>query len=293
MRADSDCYLCGVQKAVTIMNEYHVEMDQQVTIIRDIFAEIAKTDPEASAPQLSATFMKILSDVLKVDDFYYDAKEKYNAILMEKAPHLKQMVEQAKNPLKAAIQMAVTGNYIDFGALSDVNETQLKALLIDYQKVPIREAVLKAIRYDLDHAQKMVFITDNAGEVVLDKIFLEMVQKLYPLLEISVIIRGGAILNDVVIHDAEQVGLTQLFEVVENGTAIPGTELEKINAESRQLIDAADMIFAKGQGNFETLCGCGLNVYYLFLCKCGLFTQRFGVDRFTAVVENDAFFKAE
>lgn len=293
MRADSDCYLCGVQKAVTIMNEYHVDMDRQVTIIRDIFAEIAKTDPEASAPQLSAVFMKILSDVLGVDDFYYDAKEKYNAILMKKAPNLKQMVEQAKDPLKAGIQMAVTGNYIDFGALSDVNEEKLKELLLHYQEVPVREVVLKAIRRDLDHAQKMVLIADNAGEVVLDKIFLETVQKLYPMLDISVIIRGGAILNDVAIHDAEQVGLTQLFEVVENGTVIPGTELEKISVESRELIDAADIIFAKGQGNFETLCGCGLNVYYLFLCKCGLFTQRFGVDRFTAVVENDAFFKAE
>jgi len=293
MRADSDCYLCGVQKAVAIMNEYKIDMDRQVAIIRDIFAEIAKTDSDASAPQLSGVFMKILSDVLEIDDFYYAAKEKYNAILMEKAPKLKQMVEQAKNPLKAAIQMAVTGNYIDFGALSDVNEAKLKELLINYQEVPIREVVLKAIRNDLDHAQKMVFITDNAGEVVLDKIFLEMVQKLYPNLEISVIIRGGAILNDVVIHDAEQVGLTQIFEVVENGTVIPGTELEKISVESRQLIDTADVIFAKGQGNFETLCGCGLNVYYLFLCKCELFTQRFGVDRFTAVVENDAFFKTE
>ena len=110
---------------------------------------------------------------------------------------------------------------------------------------------------------------------------------LYPELEIKVIVRGAPVLNDVTKEDVDQVGLSDLVTIIENGTAIAGTCMEEINEESRTAMEEADVILSKGQGNFETLIGCGLNVYYIFLCKCDMFAEKFQVEKFSGMLLND------
>ena len=133
----------------------------------------------------------------------------------------------------------------------------------------------------------MAYITDNAGEIVLDKVFVEILKTLYPELEIGVIVRGTPVLNDATFMDAEDVGLTKIVEVISNGTDVPGTPLDEVSETALKWIESADLCIAKGQGNFETLRGCGKNIYYLFLCKCELFVRKFGVERFTPVLSNE------
>ncbi len=110
---------------------------------------------------------------------------------------------------------------------------------------------------------------------------------MYPDIKIDVIVRGRDVLNDATTDDAKQVGLDNIASVTQNGTGIAGTALNKINNESLALINNAYIIISKGMGNFETLKGSGLNIYYMFLCKCDKFCHMFDVPRFTYMFLNE------
>ena len=110
---------------------------------------------------------------------------------------------------------------------------------------------------------------------------------MYPQLDIAVIVRGQDVLNDATMEDAKEVGLTEIVKVIGNGSAIAGNSLGYISAEAEELIRTADVVISKGQGNFESLNGCGLNIYYLFLCKCDWFVRRFKMKRLAGILIND------
>jgi len=135
-------------------------------------------------------------------------------------------------------------------------------------------------------------LTDNCGEIVLDKLFIREIMKQYPQLKITTIVRGGAVLNDAQLEDAKQIGLTELVAVLDNGNNIAGTWLEEVALPAKQRIEEADVILAKGQANFETLRGCGLNIYYIFLCKCEMFARQFEVEKFTGMLVNEKKLKS-
>ena len=141
------------------------------------------------------------------------------------------------------------------------------------------EQVYARLLDDLEKADKMVYITDNCGEIVCDKLVVEEMQKRFPGLDLTVLVRGENTLNDATMEDAVQVGLCEVTKVTGNGCGVAGTPLAYVDEQTRRLLDEADVILAKGQGNFETMHGCGLNVYYSFLCKCDWFQQRFGMEK--------------
>lgn len=126
-------------------------------------------------------------------------------------------------------------------------------------------------------------ITDNCGEIVLDKLFIEQLRKRFPELEIKIMVRGSEVLNDATLEDACYVGMDKLTEVISNGNAVAGTVYDMLPDEAKKALDTADVILAKGQGNYESLCRQGRHIFYSFLCKCELFTSRFNVPRLTGV----------
>lgn len=242
---------------------------------------------EKSAPVLMAEVISAAEAHLKVSDSYQYPKKKYNRILMRQEEEIRQEIAGEKDPFLAGLQYAVTGNYIDFGAMSEVKEEKLGELLSKRGEIRLSEEELEYLRADLANAKRLAYITDNAGEIVLDKIFLEVVKEFYPNLEVGVIVRGAPVLNDATYIDAKAVGLTEIASVIPNGTDVPGTPLDQVNETALTWIESADLCIAKGQGNFETLRGCGKNVFYLFLCKCELFVRKFRVGRFTPVLSNE------
>ena len=119
-------------------------------------------------------------------------------------------------------------------------------------------------------------MTDNCGEVVCDRLVIEELSRRFPSLSVTVLVRGQDALNDATREDAAQVGLDSVADIADNGCGVAGTPLEYVGEAARGLLEGADVILSKGQGNFETMHGCGLNVYYSFLCKCDWFQKRFG-----------------
>ena len=135
---------------------------------------------------------------------------------------------------------------------------------------------------ELEKGGRLLYLTDNAGEIGLDRIFAEAMAEKYPGLEITFCVRGGPAANDATREDAAAVGIP--FPVIDNGNLVPGTVIELLSEEAKRAMDEADVILSKGQGNVETLLGCGYNIYYAFLVKCPLFMERFGKAKLTPML---------
>ena len=126
-----------------------------------------------------------------------------------------------------------------------------------------------------------LILGDNAGEIVFDILLVEQLRKQYPDLEVIYCVRGKNSLNDATREDAAYVGMDKLVRVIDNGTGISGTELDYISDELKQVLSTADVILSKGSGNLESLAGCGLNIYYIFMCKCQRVAKILGCENMT------------
>ena len=135
---------------------------------------------------------------------------------------------------------------------------------------------------DLEKGSKLLYLTDNAGEIGFDRIFAEAIHTKYPHIAITFCVRGGPALNDATREDAEAVGIP--FPVIDNGNLVAGTQLELLSEEAKNAMDTADVIIAKGQANAETLLDSGYNIYYEFLVKCIRFIERFGKPKLTPML---------
>ena len=134
-----------------------------------------------------------------------------------------------------------------------------------------------------ERARTFLLIADNCGEIVLDKLFLQQLKQTYPQLDMTVMVRGDEVLNDATEEDARYVQLDRVASVISNGSSIAGTVYELLPHDAKEAFDRADVILAKGQGNYESICGQGHHVFYSFLCKCELFTSRFQVPKLTGL----------
>lgn len=261
--------------------------EQKICYFQKILEMIAKADPTVSAPEIVAEVVSLQKQMFGKCEDYSELKKYYNGLMSSLCPELSKKIETSPSPLRLAAGYSMLGNYIDFGAMDSVDEKELNSLLETANDVKIDEIEFANLKRDLSTARNLVFLTDNCGEIALDKLFMTEILKEYPNLSLKIIVRGTPVLNDATVEDALQVGLDSIAEIVSNGSDIAGTCLSKISDNAKTYIDNADLIIAKGQGNFETLRYCGKNVYYMFLCKCQMFADRFNVPRFTPMLLND------
>ena len=174
----------------------------------------------------------------------------------------------------AGLQFAVLGNYLDFGALQgQVSFEKLEKMLDQALEMPLDRDVFRKFCEELEQGKRLLYLTDNAGEIGFDRIFAEMLAKAFPHLQITFCVRGGPALNDATREDARAVGIP--FPVIDNGNRIPGTQIDQLGEAARKALEEADVILAKGMANCETMLGCGHNVYYAFLVKCERFADIF------------------
>ncbi len=287
MRADKACRECSRKKIGVYTELYQASAEKKEEIIRRAERYLDEAPMNLSAPRIMAGVLDILKEETGITDPYEKIKKDYDLLLLGMEKQICENIRSSKDPFIAALQYAIVGNYIDFGAFSEVDEEKLRELLNSYSEICLDSEETANLREELGKAERITYITDNAGEIVLDKICIRILKEIYPQLDVKVIVRGGPVLNDATAEDARLVGLDQIASIVPNGTSIPGTEYDQILGEARACIDEADLCIAKGQGNFESLRECGKNIYYLFLCKCDLFVERFQVDRLSPALMNE------
>lgn len=208
------------------------------------------------------------------DNQYEQEKIQANRFAVERFPQIREMVAQADDPVFAGLQFAILGNYLDFAALQgNVSFEKLEEMLRSALDMKLDMQVYEALKADLQKSKKLLYLTDNAGEIAMDRVFAEEIHKAYPHLEITFCVRGGITVNDATREDAQIVGIP--FPVIDNGNLVSGTELSLLSKEAKDAMDSADVILSKGMANTETLYGSGYNIYYAFLVKCVRFVQQF------------------
>lgn len=260
--------------------------EQKLIYKKRVFQVLSEAKDYESAPLLIKRIADIQTELFGKPTDYTEIKKYYNCYVIKKLPSLKKNILQADDALRCAIQYSLIGNFIDFGAMKTVDKNKFEQLLEKSSKIELGIEYTK-MREDLEQAQSLVFLTDNCGEIVFDKALIQTIKSLYPKISITVIVRGQAVLNDATMEDATEIELIDEFNVIGNGTNVAGTCLDLITEQAYVAIHSADIIISKGQGNFETLQDCGLNVYFLFMCKCEMFAKRFGVEKYEGLLIND------
>lgn len=287
MKLNPFCMCCALNKQEQKIRHYP-DMEKKTEYMKKVMALIANTEEKDCAPSLSVDIQKLYSRFwdCPMEDFT-EIKREYNQLMLNMEDSLENKIRKSEDPLEKSLLYARIGNYIDFAALSNVDQATVLTLLEEKSTESLDEEEYRNFLRDLSSAKKLVYLTDNCGEVVLDKLAVKILKEKYPDLDITVIVRGYPVVNDATMEDAEEIGLTDLVRVIGNGSNIGGTWIPGITSEARDLIYDADLIIAKGQGNFETLNDCGLNIYYLFLCKCDLFQRRFHAENLQGMFLNE------
>ena len=286
MKANERCVNCLLNKQIKrVKNKDDEELKE--LFIADVKTALEKYSSTESAPMLNKRIDDAYKKHFGNEDEFKDAKIKYNQFLLEKEEGLEKLIRQSLDPVKECIKYVCAANYIDFSAVGNVNEETFLELLDKAKTQDVDETEYSLFNADLNNAKSLVYLTDNCGEVVIDKIFIKLIKEKFQSLNTVVILRGENTLNDATIEDAKQIGLTEVSKCIGNGNAAPGTILNLLSDEAKDLVLNADVIIAKGQGNFESLFKEGLNPYYLFLCKCDLFTDRFGLEKFSSVFKKE------
>ena len=286
MKVSAECMHCLVKRQAENIKKYPNE-EKKAEYLGKVLGIIADGAAEEPAPVLLSHIGRLHEEYFGKPFSFDELKKGYNAMLLEKENKIRAKIHEATDSLALALRYAQIGNYIDFGALGSVDDEKLKDFLEQAETLPLSEDTYKKFTENLKIARKLVFLTDNCGEIVLDKLLLETIATIAPHVEKTIIVRGEPVLNDATLEDALQVGLEVCGKVIPNGTNIAGTYIPWLSAEAKQAMDEADMLIAKGQGNFESLHGCGLNIYYLFLCKCQWFMERFGLPQYSGVFINE------
>ena len=275
MRISESCAAClyDRQKNKTDDAEYLAE-------IRSILDDRKETD---TSPYMVYLFNKVHVRYFGAGADYSDIKKKYNDLVLGMEDSLRGEIERAEDPLAKALIMARIGNYIDFGAMNHVEQDEFLALFDDTEMREDDRITYESFLRACEKGKKFLLVCDNCGEIVLDKLLLEQIAKRFPQLSMKALVRGGEVLNDATADDAVYVGLDNMAEIISNGDAIAGTVYDLLPETAKRALDEADVILAKGQGNYETMSDQGRHIFYEFLCKCDLFTSRFKVPRLTGI----------
>ena len=271
---DTQCLLCHLRRNLEVVKPLGTEQ-QAMAFAKDMMRLYLEA-PEGVA---SPWFNPQTSDLMRKHyglppDRMKEEKDLSNRFVIERMDLIREKVESAEDPVYGGLQFSILGNYLDFAALQgQVSFEKLEEMLDQAFEMELDREVYADFCTELETGKKLLYLTDNAGEIGFDRIFAEELARKYPHLEITFCVRGDIILNDATRADAEAVGIP--FPVIDNGNRIPGTQIDMLGQEALEALNAADVILAKGMANCETMFGCGHNVYYAFLVKCQRFVDRF------------------
>ncbi len=282
MKMSAECVYCVVGQMDKFFTRFVADESKRMPFLRKVCTAIGETRDDTLAPVLNAALLSLVAQEAGQADLFDEEKHIYNQAILQMEPRIKAHIDEAPDKLYRALQYAMAGNYIDFGTEAGVKPDKLEELIETAPGIDLGDTY-ERFRVDIEKARTLVYLLDNCGEVVFDKMCISTIRSLYPALSITAVVRGLPAYNDVTMEDAREVGLDTLVNVVGNGDNVPGTVLSRISKSACELIERADIIISKGMGNYETLIGCGYNIYYLLLCKCDRFMREFDKPRLASV----------
>ncbi len=277
MKTYLDCLPCMMNQALRA-GRIATNNDAKIKQVLDEVGAMIKDIPMYHTPvQSGALVYQKIRDITGVIDPYKDIKKNSIKEALSLYPTLIKLMKKSDNKLLTAIRIAITGNIIDFGMDKQYDLAKELDIVIK-QDFAIFD--FKAFVNKLSQAKSVLYIGDNAGESVFDKILIEALGK-----PVTYVVRGIPIINDVTMEDAIDSGIGKIAEIISSGSPAPGTILELCNDDFVHLFNNADMVISKGQGNYEGLSNVNRTVFFLLKAKCEIIANDLEVN------ENDIILK--
>ena len=283
---DTQCLLCHLRRNLEVVKPLGTE-EQAMAFAKDLMRLYLDAPEGVASPWFNPAVADLMLQHYGLPlDRMKEEKELSNRFVLERLDLIREKVENAPDPMYAGLQFAILGNYLDFAALQgQVSFEKLEEMLDQAFDMELDEAAYSDFCAELESGKKLLYLTDNAGEICFDRLLGEQIHKDFPHLDITFCVRGGPAHNDATREDAAAVGIP--FPIIDNGNNVGGTELSLLSQEAKNALETADVVIAKGQGNVETMYGCGYNVYYAFLVKCERFIQVFEQPKLTPMFVKD------
>jgi len=277
-----ECTPCIINSFLRLLQSDIFPDDLKEPAMRRLLAFLSEADYRQSPPALGREMHRMIRRELKDPDPYRKIKEKYNRMMLDLYSDFKEMINKSEDSFDVAMRLAIAGNVIDFGpqhqldVMDTINRVMGEKLSVDNSP---------NLRHDLEHANTLLYIGDNCGEIVLDKLLLKTIN----LSKMYFAVRGGPVINDATIDDAKMVGMDKVAKVITTGDDAPGAVWESTSEEFKEVFNNADVIISKGQGNFEGLIDVPQNIYFLLVTKCELIGKRIGTQKGEFVVKRSPF----
>ena len=280
MRTYLECIPCFILQALDASRCVTDDQAVHEKVLRKVLRMTPRMNLRESPPAMAQKVHRVIRKITGQQDPYRAAKDRDNHAAMELYPHLKHRIEQSGRELETAVRLAIAGNVIDLGVKTHMGEPDVHKAVREAFTLPLPRASLDEFDRAVQKAESIMYIGDNAGEVVFDRLLVEQL----PAQKVTFVVRGGPIINDATMADAEAAGLTNLVEVIDSGSDAPGTILAGCSARFRRRFEGAGLVIAKGQGNYETLSDVDKDIFFLFKVKCPVIGRDIGREVGTMVL---------
>ena len=284
MKTFLDCVPCFLKQALDAARMASDDPEAHARVLRTVAGAVSKMEMDDTPPSMGQVIHRVVREETGEEDPYREVKDRFNALALSMYPGLKRTVAESDDPFGTAVRLAVAGNIIDFGARSDIDEESLGRSISESLAWPLEDEALDGLRRAVDSADDILYVGDNAGEIVFDRVLIEEMRAD----RVTFVVRGAPIINDVTLRDAVDVGMTDLVAVVENGSDAPGTILSDCSEEFRERFLRADLVIAKGQGNYETLSRAPGRIFFVLKAKCPVIARDIGCEIGAVVVRERA-----
>ena len=265
-----ECFCKGV---FSFAGRIGIPEEKRVEAIKKVLQMIASADFTLPPPLIAEKCYELLTPYGKgMKDPFKEEKDRSTECAWQLLDEIREKLEAFPDPWEGALRLAIAGNIIDFGVDSNFRIDDAKKLVMDALEMPLDLQALALLHKKMQEAENILYIADNCGEAVFDSYFIRLFSS-----KITVAVRGKPILNDVTMEEAGSSGLTAAAkQVIDTGDSVPGVWLPRTSPAFQEAFQKADFCIAKGQGNLETLRGCGKPIFFLFRAKCPVVVKNVG-----------------
>ncbi|MCY6372637.1 damage-control phosphatase ARMT1 family protein [Clostridium ganghwense] len=288
MKLDLNCITCNINQAIKIMDLLEMERNKKEEMMREVLEYLSNADYSKCNPEVIGGTWNIILKYIENDNPYSDIKKYYNIEVLKMIEEIENLIRNSDNKFNTALKIAIAGNLIDFAAKHKFDLDMLKKKIMNIQELNLTIDHSKNLYESLKIAKSVMYLGDNCGEICLDKLFIKYIKNEFPNVKVYFGVRGKIIVNDVTFDDAQMVGMQEVADTIENGDGSLGTVIERVSDEFREKFYGADVVIAKGQGNYESLSEIDKkNIFHLFMAKCEPVSSSLGVKTMSIVcVEN-------
>jgi len=281
MRTYLECFPCFMEQALRAGRIATHDETKIKRVLDEVGKMLSSIPIESTPPETGKTIYQKVSEITGIQDPYKEIKKKSTETALKLYPSLKNETNKGQDTLLTAIRIAIAGNVIDFGANSHFNiEQEIEEIL----KKDFAICDYEEFKAKLNESNEILYLGDNAGECVFDRVLIEEMKK-----PVTYVVRDVPIINDATYEDAIQAGIDKVATIISSGTDAPGTILETCNPEFKKVYDRAKFIISKGQGNYEALSNERGPIFFLLKVKCHIIANDIGVNKGDIVLKKSEF----